>query len=203
MTLVLALFACRPEIGPPDYPDRVPWVRDDAEFYGDPLVTGEERLSIGVFYEGAATETMIIDDVATHFYVYESTFTDKPTDDRWEGYIANELVNAGKGWWGGGVHWDTAKDLSAWETLHLVARSDVVTDFEFGLNGGGTEAKVSAASLGFVADDEWHVLEVPLTAFAGEGANLSAVTVGLVLVGAGGAAGDAVVIDGVYYRSLP
>ena len=198
--IIFALLACRPDPGEPVYPDPEPWVLEGDDFYDDPLAVGEERLALGVFYEGQATETLVVDDVTNHFYVYENTFTNKPTDDRWEGYLADELTNNGVGWWGGGVHWDTPRDVSGWDSLHVVARTTVATEWDIGITGGGNEARVSAASLGLVADGEWHVLEVPLSSFSAGGANLASVTVGLLLVGQGGAKGDTLTIDGVYYR---
>lgn len=196
--MILALLlACRPDPGAPNYPDPEPWVPDeDEDFYADPLGEGEERLGYGVFYEGETTEALVIDGVDNHFYVYDGTFTVETTDDRWEGYVADELVNAGVGWWGGGVHWDVPRDLSGWETLHLAARTDASVSWSVGLSGGGTEARVTVSDYGLVADGEWHVLAIPLADFAA--ADLTAVTVGLLLVGEGGEAGDRVAIDGVY-----
>lgn len=198
--MMLLLLACRPDPGAPHYPDPEPWaVTDDDDFYDDPLEAGEERLGIGVFYEGTATETRVIDDVDTHFYIYSATFTDTVTDDRWEGYVADDLVNTGVGWWGGGVHWDTPYDLSGWDTLHLVARSETLADWDLGITGGA-EARVAVADYGMVADGEWYELEVPLADFAAAGADLTAVTVALMLIGDSGESGDTVTVDGVYFN---
>lgn len=196
--MILALLlACRPDPGAPDYPERAPWTRGaDDDFYADPLADGEERLGYGLFYEGETTEAIVLDEVDSHFYIYESTFTVSATDDRWEGYAADELTHAGGAWWGGGVHWDVAHDLSGWEALHVALRTEDLADWSIGMAGGGREARVSVGALGLVPDGEWHALEIPLEAFAA--ADLSAVTVGLLLVGEGGDAGDAVAIDGLY-----
>ena len=135
--MFLLLVACHPDPGAPDYPERALWVVDEDDgFYDDPLDEGEERLSVGVFYEGLATESYIIDDVDNHFYVYESTFSVNTTDDRWEGYLADDLVNNGVGWWGGGVHWDNPRDLSGWDSLHVVARTTVATAWDIGITPG-------------------------------------------------------------------
>lgn len=201
MTLLFALLACRPDPGAPDYPEREPWSPgDDDDFYADPYETGEERLGIGVFCETDTTESVPIDDVDAHFYIYSATLTVTATDDRWEGYVADELVDNGVGWWGGGVHWDTARDLSEWDTLHLAVRGEDVADFDVGLTGGGEEVRVSAASVGYTPDDEWHELEIALSTFEAGGADLGAVTVALMLLGEGGEAGDALTVDGVYFR---
>jgi hypothetical protein len=194
--ILTLLLGCRPDPGAPRYPDPEPWTPDTGgDFYADPLDEGEERLGLGVFYEGEATETLVIDGVDRHFYIYENTFTVTTTDDRWEGYAADELTDNGVGWWGGGVHWDTPTDLRDWDALHIAIRADDRTDWAIGMTGGA-EARLTVADLGVTADGEWHELEVPLTAFAG--VDLSAVTVALLLVGEGGDAGDVVGVDAVY-----
>lgn len=197
MTLLLWLAACRPDPGLPDYPEPEPWVPGGDDFYPDPLDPGEERLSIGLFYEGTATESVPVDDLDTHFYIYENTFSVETTDDRWEGYVADELVRGSLAWWGGGIHWDTPRDLSGWEALHLVVQSTDPVDWEVGITGGGVEARVAVADYGLVADDAWHEVIIPLGDF--EGADLTTVTVALLLVGEGGEAGDRWIVDGVYY----
>lgn len=195
---LLLLLACRPDPGAPDYPDPQPWALDNEDDEDDPLAAGEERLGLGVFYEGPETESLVIDGVENHFYIYESTFTLTTTDDGWEGAVADLITNNGVGWWGGGVHWDVARDISGWETLHVAVRTAVMTSWAIGLTGGGVEARVAVADAGLVADDTWHELEIPLSAYTDGGADLTSVTVGLLLVGEAGVAGDALVIDGLY-----
>ncbi len=198
LALPLALLACRPDPGAPSYPDPGPWAREGDDFYADPFAEGEERLGYGVFYEGEANEALVIDGVENHFYIYESTFSVATTDDRWEGYVADEISNNGVGWWGGGVHWDVARDISGWDTLHVVLKTDVLTDWYVGITGGGQEVRVAVAEEGLSADDAWHELEIPLSLYADGGADLTSVTVGVLLVGEGGSEGDTVTIDGLY-----
>ena len=196
MTLLL-LLACRPDPGAPSYRDRLPWVVEGDDFYADPLAEGEERLSLGIFYEGVATESYRIDDVDNHFYIYESTFSVETTDDRWEGYSADAFIHGNLAWFGGGIHWDVGRDLSDWDALHLVVQTADDVSWEVGLTGGGVESRVSVAEYGLVADNAWHELVVPLEDFTG--ADLTSVTVALLLVGETGATGDRFVLDGVYY----
>ena len=198
LALPLALLACRPDPGAPSYPDPEPWAHEGDDFYADPFAEGEERLGYGVFYEGEANEALVIDGVENHFYIYESTFSVATTDDRWEGYVADEITNNGVGWWGGGVHWDVARDISGWDTLHVVLKTDVLTDWFVGITGGGQEVRVAVAEEGLSADDAWHELEIPLSLYANGGADLTSVTVGVLLVGEGGSEGDTVTIDGLY-----
>lgn len=202
MIPLLTLLACRPDPGTPVYPDPGPWTRTGDDFYVDTLEPGEERLGIGIFYEGATTESWPIDDTDSHFYIYENTFSLTKTDDRWEGYEADTLTKGSLAWWGGGVHWDTPRDLSDWDTLHLTVSTDALLNWDVGLTGGGVEARVPVGSLGLAADDTWHEIEVPLSRFADSGADLTSVTVGLLLVGDGGATGDEATIDGVYFSRV-
>lgn len=197
MSLLLLLAACRPDPGAPDYPARDPWVIEGDDFYDDPLHPGEERLSLGIFYEGPATETLVVDDVDNHFYVYENTFSVTTTDDRWEGYTADALVHGALAWWGGGIHWDVPQDLSDWDALHLVVQTEDTVAWQVGLTGGGVESRVDVADYGLVVDGAWHELLIPLADFAG--ADLATVSVGLLLVGESGETGDTQIIDGVYY----
>lgn len=197
MSLIPLLLACRPDPGAPDYPTREPFSVPGDDFYDLPLADGEERLSLGLFYEGEATETVVIDDTTAHFYIYENTFTDQVSDDRYEGFVADLLTHGSLAWWGGGVTWDVPRDLSGWEALHLVVKTWDLADWEIGVNGGGVEVRRPVGDYGLVADGAWHVLEVPLEDF--DGADLSAVTVPLLMVGESGAAGDSLLLDAVFY----
>jgi hypothetical protein len=194
------LAACRPDPGAPAYPERAPWDRATSDgFLATPLADGETRLGIGVFYEGETTESVPIDDTTTHFYVYESSFYVEADDDRVEGYASDGVVLRGKPWWGGGVHWDAPRDLSAYDTLHVALRTESLGSWNLGVKGT-REARVDVADHGLVADGEWHALEIPLATFAEAGADLRQVTLPLLLVGEGGAEGDTVWIDDLYLR---
>lgn len=197
--MILLLLACRADPGLPDYPDREPWTRTGDDFYEDPLAEGEDRLGIGVFYEGETTEWVPIDDSTTHFYIYENTFTVSVTDRRYEGYEADVITRGSLAWWGGGVHWDVGKDLSAYRVLNVAVRSSDTVSWELGITGGGQESRVSIADYGGVADGEWHRLRIPLVDFVG--ADLRSVTVPLLLIGEAGSAGDSFTIDDLYFTS--
>ena len=201
---LLVLVGCRPDPGAPHYatPDEWNPAADDEDFYGDdPFEAGEQRLDIGLFYEGGSSEAVPIDDVSTHFYIYESTFALGASDDRVEGYIADSVETTGNPWWGGGIHWDAARDLSKWSQLHLSVktRDAAMVDVQVGMNGGGNEAAVSLSSLGFSADGEWHTYNISLQGFIDAGVDLTGVTVPLLLLGEGSPAGDVLLIDDLYY----
>ncbi len=205
--LMIIVAGCRPDAGTPNYPGADPWdpVADDPDFQQgtDPWVEGEARLSLGIFYEGGASEVVPVDEVTSHFYIYETSFSMGVTDDCVEGVVADALATSGGPWWGGGVHWDAAGDLSSWTTLHIALKTSAesMAGWDLGMTGGGTEGRVSVADAGLVADGEWHDLWISLDDFALDGVDLSAVTVPLLLVGEGGVDGDTVLIDDFYFTA--
>jgi len=206
---VLALAACRPDIGAPEYPNPLPIGSDTADTGGgflpgpDPWREGEARLSIGIFYENGASQTIPIDNLTTHFYIYENTFTLQTSSDRVEGLSSDVIVHGSNTWWGGGVTWNAARDLYSWTTMHVwLKSSDASFDgFQLGMNGGDTEARVSATDYGFATDGAWHGLSVPLSDFTSQGANLGQVTVPLLLVAATGSQGETMSIDNLYFTA--
>ncbi len=197
---LVLLTACRPELGAPDYPDPSPWHGDDTagDFLGgpDPYEEGEDRLSLGMFYEGDASEF----DPADNLFIYSETFTISSSDERVEGYISDIWTHGSVAWWGGGLHWDEARDISGWETVNI----DLMAPAEGGIGTvdlamlGGDEGRVSASSHGFAADGVWHHLVIPLADFNAGGADLTAVTAPLVLVGEASLEGDQLFIDNLY-----
>ena len=200
MTLLMLVLACRPDPGAPSYPERELWDRAVADgFLATPLADGEARLGIGVFYEGATTDLVPIDDTTTHFYVYEASFGGAASDDRVEGYASDELVLRGKPWWGGGVHWDAPRDLRGYDTLHVALKTESLGSWDLGMTGV-REGRVDVADYGLVADGEWHILDIPLADLVRGGVDLSQVSLPLLLVGEGGEEGDGVSIDDLYFR---
>jgi hypothetical protein len=203
ITLLFALVACRLDPGDPSYPTPVPNTQDtgggDPDFLpGSEPWEGQDRLSLTLFYEGGFTDQVLIDELTVHYYVYEGTFTQEvDLIDRVEGLQSDVIVQTTLPWWGGGIHSDVALDLSAWTTLHVSLKSDVVADFDLGMTGG-VEGRASVADYGYAPDGAWHDLIIPLSDLTAQGVDLSAVTVALLLVAEGGAQGDRVHIDDLY-----
>lgn len=200
---LLLLGACRPDPGAPRYPTPEAWdpTTDDPDFLpGDtPYAEGDERLSLGVFYEGGHSEILQIDEVTRHVYIYEGTFTIGVSDDRVEGLVSGlATVTGAQPWWGGGVHWDVPTDLSAWTTLHLAIASDdaAFSSWNLGMSDGITEATVDVADYGFVADGDWHIVTIPLDDLSG--LDRSQISVALLIVGDGVVSGDSLQLDDLY-----
>ena len=108
-----ALSACRVEPGPTDYASQQfdmgsedPDATDSQTFLPgpDPFGPNEARLTFGPFYEGAASESIFVDDLTNFFFIFQAagqlTFTVREVSDRIEGFQADELAHAGTTFWG-------------------------------------------------------------------------------------------------------
>jgi hypothetical protein len=214
--LLLALAGCsKTPDDPPDYGKDTGSIDSgpDANFYTgvEAYTEGTPRLSIGLFYEGGSSETVEVDGISTHYYIYsdehsgEATYTTyEDTDDRIEGYLSDVIVHTGGAWWGGGVHWDSSHDLSTWSQLNLSIQT--IDSGFIGTNlamqsQNGAEGRVSLQAYGFLADGEWHNLQIPTADLQTQGLNLAAVIAPFILVAEGGSNGAEMRIDDVYFSS--
>lgn len=180
------LLACRP--APIERPNN-PWLdtaaSEDPETNDyDPYEEGEERLSLGIFYEGESSERIPIDEQSAVFNIWVVEGTSIPTfsiiadPDSVEGLTSDQLIASDAGWFGGGIAWLAERDLSKWDTLHISVRSeeDAMTNFKLGMGGrykqggsctgsGSRQNWRSLDDYGFVPDGEWHHLEIPVDDF--------------------------------------
>ena len=207
-TSALLLFlavACRPRLGDPSYPD-VYAVDDETGESNvlrgdDPWDGVEPRLSFSAFYEGGFTDQLLIDDQQIHYYIYNGSYSQIPTGDRVEGDVADELIVSSSSFWGGGIHLDGRgpADLSSWTRLHAALKSDdeAMEDFELGMVGSTGEGRARIGDYGFVADGEWHVVNIPLADFADQ-VGLESVTVGLLKISAVAEPETRLLIDDLY-----
>lgn len=204
LTLISVSIAagCRPDPGEPDYPEFQRASEIDENFLPGPFPfeKGDERLSLGLFYEGTATEVIEIDGVGTNYFIYEGTYGQFPDEDRVEGATSDLLVMSdAQLWWGGGIIWSSGRDLSAWTTLHLSLKaSDAAFEaMDLLVGGGGVEVRLKPTAYGFAADGEWHSLVIPLADFAG--VDFTDVTIPASFVSDDGPAGAEIRIDDLYY----
>lgn len=205
----LGSLACRPDPGSPTYPDTgaLSDATDTGEGDGlpkgpDPYAPGEARLSLGLFYESGFSDLLEVNDQDRHYYIYSSTYTEEVNlQDVVEGRESTVILHGSSGWFGGGVTWDVPQDLSAWTTMHVSVRSGDpgFAAIAVHLTGGGTEAIVDAVDHGWSNDGQWHHLAIPLADYVAGGADLSAVTAPFVLIGEGGAEGETLKIDNLYF----
>lgn len=201
--LVLVL-GCRPGPGDPSYPDITPFQDTDTEGRlpgDDPWDGTSPRLSLSAFYEGGATEVLLIDDETVNYYIYEGSYTQQTSGERVEGLVSDLLTVNRDAWWGGGIHLDGRgpADLTGWTTLHVALRSEdpAMEAFQIGMVGSVGEGRITASDYGFAADGDWHVVEVPLADLAGS-VGLDAVTVALLLIAPTGESGTSLLIDDLY-----
>lgn len=207
VSALAALAGCRADSGPNDYESQEVFRLDAAPPPIDASTRpGERRLSLGAFYEGPADEIVPIDDLRTHFYIYEDTFSVAiDGGDRVEGSQSDRLSHRGGPWWGGGIHWDDPRDVSAWATLNISLKS---RDASFGglklamNNSDESQGAVELSTYGFAADGTWHDLAIPLADFAAAGVDLTRVAAPLVFVGGAGERGESVLVDAVFLSSL-
>jgi hypothetical protein len=207
VALVALLAGCRPDPGPSHYDQQEPFPTDDggAELLPGPFPyqPGQRRLSIGVFYEGGFSDVIPVDNMTSNLYVYSDTVTLLPDADHIEGKSSTRVTHAGLTWWGFGVHWMTPRDFATWTHLHVSMRSADATfaDVQIGMNGpmDGMPVFVHAGDYGWANDDQWHSLDVPVSAFAG--LPLAQVSAPFILSGGAGTGGAQLKLDDVYFTA--
>lgn len=217
LTLTIAAMAalltvtpgCREDAGDPDYSslqetfDRLSADAAPPKQGPDPYVPGEERLSLGVFYEGDASEVVAVDGATSNYFIFlegeRLTYSqDTVTDDVVEGQVADRIILEGTSFWGGGVVWEPARDLSKWTTLAVSLRSDSIEKVNVTVGSAGQEIGLDAATYGYKADGAWHNLRIPLADYAAAGVNLTAVRLAFAIGAPGGSTGQEIFVDDLY-----
>ena len=208
---LLALGACRPDpVGPSPYQNQESFPDGGAGDGGsnslpgpDPFTPGSKRLSVGIFYEGGKSDEIPIDNMTTHLYVYSGTVLLQPSTDHIEGKSADQIVSTGMPWWGLGVNWDTAHDLSAWKTMHVSFQATDASFASFTIGmlaaNAANPVTVNATPYGFTPDGNWHTLAIPLADLTVQGLDLKQTTAAIVLAGTNAPGGSNLRIDDLYY----
>jgi len=212
-SLVCALVAaaaaaagCRPDPGPSRYDQQEPFPHDDGGGESlpgpNPYQVGQRRLSIGAFYENGASDVIPVDNMASNLYVYSDTVTLLPDSDHIEGKSATRVTHAGLTWWGFGVHWMMARDLSSWTRLHVSLKSSdaAFAAVDVGMNNANP-VFVHAQAYGWANDDAWHSLVIPVADFVAAGLDATQVAAPFVLTGGAGSGGEKLLVDDVYFTA--
>jgi len=208
LLLLLTLPACRSDVPNSAYEDQEkldpgtdPGTDGTNGSAGpDPWEEGEPRLSVGTFYEGGSSQLIEVNGTNTHLYIYENTLTLETDEVHVEGASSHRITHSGGDWWGMGVHWNDPLDLSGWATLYVSFQSTTFTEIEIGMNGATDDRHVvNATTYGYTNDGEWHQLAIPLTEFASNGLDLTAVSSPLSIGGAAANEGDFALIDNLYF----
>ena len=120
---VVALTACRPDPGVPDYSSLSGVFGDGGasrvQARAVPVRRGTRRLAFGIFYEGGASDRLPLDD----YYIFSNTYASGPSDVRIEGLQSDQFDFNGSGFWGGGIFWRSPTDIVGWTTLHVSLNS--------------------------------------------------------------------------------
>lgn len=209
--LLMLLAACRPEPGDADYENQGQSTRPDAGVDPNagglpgpfPFQEGQRRLVVG-FYEGGRSEEVAIDNTTTHVYLYENTVTlEAANGDHVEGRSSDLVVHAGKAWLGFGIHWDTARNLDAWKTLHVSLKSadPGFAEVTVAMNDTAKSFQLPVKKYGYKNDGEWHHLAIPLSDYVAVGLKLNAVNSPFALFSGQGQPADKLLLDNVYFTA--
>ncbi len=208
IALALAVGGCRPDPGTPDYSSHIglrdpPAPEAEALLGPNPFSAQIPRLYLGAFYEGQSTNEILINDVDTHYFIFENSYSQEVSPERIEGRVSDLLILNGTPFWGGGLIWDTARDLSRWNTMYISFRSESESFADFPIivqsEAGGEvrDASVLASDYGYANDGSWYNLRIPLSDF--QGFDLALVRSPLILSAPGGNGGDSMWIDDFYF----
>jgi len=216
--LVLGLVsACAPDLGTPDYSNQAGLRQPISPFPPvppDPFQPGDERLSVGYFYEGGWSLEIPINTVTTNYFVFaidESdpvatrSFSESDSDDRVEGSISYEVTINGSPFWGGGIIWNEPVDLSNWTSMFVSFKSSDPSFASFAITlQSGTEetpfgVDLSPGAYGYINDGEWHFLQIPLQDAIDRGWDPRTVRSPFIVSAPGGDTGDSLLIDNLYF----
>ncbi len=208
---VCCIAACGDGAGIPDFSDHADLVPVDQKFEEpDPYQPGKDRLSVDAFYEGGRSETIKINSIRTHYFIFGrpelgvETYVHGISGDRLEGEDSDRFTLVGTPWWGGGIVWDQPIDLSEWKKLFVSFKSSDRSFARFELtllyDAEGSERSVilDPTDYGYSNDGQWHSLEIPLSDAISRGFDASRVLSPFILGASGGEAGDVLLIDNLY-----
>lgn len=187
----------------------------------DPFQPGDERLSVGYFYEGGWSMEIPINTVTTNYFIFVldenepvATLTYSQTDssDRIEGLISVEITLNDFPFWGGGIIWEEPTDLSEWTTMNVgfkssdasFARFDLTLQYEVGRLPNQPPPDPIAVTLdpttyGYTNDGRWHFLQIPLQDAIDLGWDPSNARSPFIISAAGGRPGETMLIDNLYF----
>jgi len=215
------------DVGDPDYSSQV-GLRETIQgpfdpfppVAPDPYQPGEERLSVGYFYEGGRSETVVINTVTTNYFIFVTdlnrpgrtlTGGQDPSRDRLEGLESIRFTTSEQGFWGSGILWGEAIDLSGWTTMYVGFKSSDASfaSIEITLQSATTipsvpppdpnSFSVLARDYGYANDGEWHFLEIPLQDFIDDGWDPRNARSPFIMGGRTRQAGDRLLIDNLYF----
>ncbi|TFH29677.1 MAG: hypothetical protein E4H00_06500 [Myxococcales bacterium] len=180
----------------------------------DPFQPGDERLSVGYFYESGRSTTIKINTVTTDYFIFAidvndpvrtRSFAEATSTDRAEGRFSYEVTLNGSPFWAGGIIWFEPIDLSAWTTMFVSFKSSdpSFARFDITLQWGEEEEPngitLDPTAYGYSNDGEWHFLQIPLQDAIDRGWDPRTTRSPFIFSAAGGDPGDVLLIDNLYF----
>lgn len=228
LLLALSLVGgCTADLGTPDYSAEV-GLRDRIQgpfdpfppVAPDPYQPGDDRLSVGYFYEGGRSDTIPINTVTTNYFIFvvdqnrpgqTLTGSQFPSRDRLEGLISIEFTTTDQPFWGAGILWGEATDLSEWTTMYVGFKSsdESFERFDLTLQSAATlpnepppdprSVVLDPRNYGYTNDGQWHFLRIPLQDAIDLGWDPSNVRSPFIISAPTSRAGDKMLIDNLYF----
>lgn len=151
------------------------------------------------------------DDVTRHLYLWENTVVGETlTDSPYEGNEYTRLT-VNSGWFGLGFISDAPLDLSVFQrkemVLHFALRTTATCPLQVRLEGGAYPGTATINLTGLYdvpRDGEWHVVEIPVSAFQAAGLVWGSYVKSknyFSLVSEGSASGQVIDLDYIYFHS--
>ena len=151
------------------------------------------------------------DDVTRHLYLWENTVVGETlTDSPYEGNEYTRLT-VNSGWFGLGFISDAPLDLSVFQrkemVLHFALRTTATCPLQVKLEGGTYPGSAAVNLTGLYdvpRDGEWHVVEIPVSAFQAAGLVWGSYVKSknyFSLVSEGSVSGQVIDLDYIYFHS--
>jgi len=215
---------CAADLGTPDYSSQV-GLREPFDPFPpippDPFQPGDERLSVGYFYETGRSETIPINTVTTNYFIFvvdenrpaeTLTYSQNTSSDRLEGLESVEITLNDRTFWGGGIIWEEPVDLSEWTTMFVAFKSSDASFESFDLKlqyaedrlpndppPDPIEVTLNPRTYGYTNDGEWHFLQIPLQDAIDLGWDPIRARSPFIVGGSPNRVGDVLLIDNLYF----
>jgi len=160
----------------------------------------------GIFSENPQiSESFVIDDIGNSLQIWGETMAPIEDAPSWDGEeVIAFYTNPSSTWFGFGLNSAAGVDLSNYSGGYIHFKLRTSSDHNFWIGVGATddtEAKINFINgsdpYGFVRDDQWHTVSIPVSDLTAQGVNLSSAG-NVFMLGGEGILSD-ILVDDVYY----